>query len=103
MSGSGGKGEWRKTHLETAEKPITTNSLQKWKTELSKTEISIAESICAPGMQWLGYPRSTPEASVNATTRIKWKLGKTFAGLYWQLAERKGDGQTSWQSSETKR
>ena len=54
--------EWRRKHQEKSMRPISTNSFDKWKKNLSKIEVSIIESRCIRGMRKNGYSPSTSTA-----------------------------------------
>lgn len=51
--------EWVKSHHARTEKPITADSLSKWKGQLSRLEVLVAEAICAKEMKAAGYSLST--------------------------------------------
>lgn len=46
---------WNKEHNEKTLRPITTASLDKWKSELSATEAAMIEGVCEKGMAQTGY------------------------------------------------
>lgn len=69
--------EWRKGHLGRSAKPISADSLLKWKKDLSSTEVAIIEGICGDAMQSLGYQpslsarkRSAGKAVASVTTML---------------------------------
>lgn len=47
--------EWLKEHHEKAHQPVTQDSLQKWKRELSNDEVAMIEGICGSTMRRTGY------------------------------------------------
>jgi hypothetical protein len=78
-----GKEEWRRRHFQRAVQPISTDSIEKWKLELSVTEVAIVEEICSKGMAWLGYePGANSVASLHDAVRIQ--LGKAWGRCYWR-------------------
>ncbi len=54
--------EWRKKHHAKTLRPISTQSLEKWRLQLSEREVAMIEGHCASRMQLAGY-RPTLSAS----------------------------------------
>lgn len=51
--------EWRREHHAQTLRPISTDSVEKWKKELTKIEVGMIEGRCARGMRVAGYAPST--------------------------------------------
>lgn len=52
--------QWRRKHYDQTLRPITSDSLEKWKNRLTKTEVAMIEGYCMRGMRATGYTPSTP-------------------------------------------
>jgi hypothetical protein len=50
-----GWAEWTVGHLAQAQEPVSTGSLEKWRSELSPGEVAVIEALAAPVMARLGY------------------------------------------------
>jgi hypothetical protein len=62
---------WEKDHLERAAKPINTDSLEKWKQQLTAREVAWIEGVCGNALPHAGY-----EPSCSAGSR---QLGRVMA------------------------
>ena len=52
--------EWRREHHAQSLRPISADSIGKWKKELTKLEVGMIEGRCIRGMRAAGYAPSTP-------------------------------------------
>ena len=52
--------DWGQEHHQKTLRPISEQSLDKWKTELSPSEVALVEGVCEGGMVRTGYVPSTP-------------------------------------------
>lgn len=57
---------WLSDHHTRARRPVSTNSISKWKGELSASEVAIIEGFCHQGMRAAGYPLTIPSWRRNA-------------------------------------
>lgn len=76
--------QWLQDHHDKANQPVSQASLEKWKSELSESEVALIEGVCLQGMREQSYPLSMPP----------WRrqIGKTSAAMEFSLgnAERGG-------------
>ena len=66
---------WINEHEKKAAAGISPASLEKWRTELSPTEIAFVEQICASGMARFGYARCVHRPGAGTFGRGLLKLG----------------------------
>lgn len=66
---------WAAEHRKRAASGIDTQSLEKWREQLSAAEIALVEEICAGGMARFGYARSVHRPGAGALGEGLLKLG----------------------------
>lgn len=72
--------EWRWKHHEKTLRPVSTDSLDKWKEDLTETAVAMIEGRCARGMRAAGYaPVLSPQ---------KHRMGRALVGAVLALEER---------------
>ena len=52
--------QWLQDHHEKASQPVSPASLEKWRSELSESEVALIEGICSHGMRERDYPLMMP-------------------------------------------
>jgi hypothetical protein len=80
------RGLWLREHFGQVLKPITEESIDKWKTGLTRLEVELVESGCAEGMDWLGYERAARGAA-DLPSRFKLASAQAWGSLFWSSYE----------------
>lgn len=81
--------KWRARHIGQSASPITSSSLEKWRSELSTLEVGVIEARCSGPMREAGYELSSDMVSrgaLDVAARMHNGLGRIEAAMHEKLA-----------------
>lgn len=81
------RGLWLRDHFERVLKPITEESIDKWRAGLTRLEIEVIESACAEGMRWLGYEKVEHPGATGSPSRLEIAAALFWGSLFWSIHE----------------
>lgn len=79
------RGLWLREHFEQVVRPITQDSVDKWRTNLTRLEIQIIEAACHEGMELLGYPRIEHGGANSSVGKLKIAVAQSWGFVFWAV------------------
>lgn len=80
--------EWRRAHIERARQDVSTDSVAKWRSDLTPLEVAVIEATCQRLMREFGYESGTPDQSYLQA--MKGRLSRGVVVLLLGLRKRFG-------------